>query len=363
MRNSTAFILNFAPHYRGLIFNKISKELKVDFYFGNIPNSSIKKIDYSTLNGFQKEFKTTVFLGFYWYTNMLKLIFTKNYKRFVLTGDVHILSNWVFILLCRLKGRKVYLWSHGWYGDEKGLRSIIKFSFLRSTDGLFVYGNYARNLLLNKGFSSKKVVTVFNSLNYYEQLEIREKLSCNDIYSNFFDNRYPVLVYIGRVQKSKKIELLFEAMRILIKEGLFINLMVIGGVDSDYNLENYLDNDLKKNVFFYGACYDEKKNAELLFNANLCVSPGNVGLTAIHSLMYGTPVVTNDSFCDQGPEFEVIEEGVTGLFFKNNDFLSLARTIKKALSMEFKKSNCYNVIDSYWTPDKQIERFLKLLKE
>lgn len=73
-----------------------------------------------------------------------------------------------------------------------------------------------------------------------------------------------------------------------------------------YNLAN--------NIWFYGACYDEIKNAALIYNADLCVSPGNVGLTAMHSMVFGTPVITHNDFKWQMPEFEAIEPGKTGDF-------------------------------------------------
>ena len=53
---------------------------------------------------------------------------------------------------------------------------------------------------------------------------------------------------------------------------------------------------LQDQIWFYGACYDESKLGELIFNADLCVSPGNVGLTAVHSMGYGTPVITHNNF-------------------------------------------------------------------
>ena len=44
------------------------------------------------------------------------------------------------------------------------------------------------------------------------------------------------------------------------------------------------------------------------------VSPGNVGLTAIHSLSYGTPVLTHNNFNNQMPEVESIQPGFNGYF-------------------------------------------------
>ena len=50
---------------------------------------------------------------------------------------------------------------------------------------------------------------------------------------------------------------------------------------------------LKKGLcHFQGAVFDES-NSELIYHSDLCVSPGNVGLTAIHSLTYGVPVATH----------------------------------------------------------------------
>lgn len=69
-----------------------------------------------------------------------------------------------------------------------------------------------------------------------------------------------------------------------------------------------------KNVWFYGSCYDEQTNAELIYNADMCVAPGNVGLTAIHAMTFGCPVITHSDFKWQMPEFEAIHPGKTGDF-------------------------------------------------
>lgn len=70
-----------------------------------------------------------------------------------------------------------------------------------------------------------------------------------------------------------------------------------------------------------------KKNAELLYNAAVCVCPAEVGLTAIHALSYGTPVVSNNDFETQMPEFEAIQEGLTGSFYEADNTKSLADEI------------------------------------
>jgi glycosyltransferase involved in cell wall biosynthesis len=91
-----------------------------------------------------------------------------------------------------------------------------------------------------------------------------------------------------------------------------------------------------------------------------CVSPGNVGLTAIHSLSLGTPVITHGNFYNQGPEVESVIQDETGLFFEENNVASLSDVIdnmilnKKKLLMETK---CIEQVTRYWNPGKQAEIF------
>ena len=54
----------------------------------------------------------------------------------------------------------------------------------------------------------------------------------------------------------------------------------------------------------------------------------NVGLTAIHSLSFGTPVLTHNNFDNQMPEVQAINEGENGGFFIENDLEDLIKKIE-----------------------------------
>ena len=101
--------------------------------------------------------------------------------------------------------------------------------------------------------------------------------------------------------------------------------------------------------------------------ADLCVSPGNVGLTAMHSMVFGTPVITHNCFKYQMPEFEAIRLGETGDFFEYNDSHSLAATISHWFQIKQDKRDevrvaCYQEIDNEWTPEFQMDVIKKNLK-
>ena len=120
-------------------------------------------------------------------------------------------------------------------------------------------------------------------------------------------------------------------------------------------------------IWFYGPCYDELINAEFIFNADLCIAPGNVGLTAIHSMMFGCPVITHDDFKHQMPEFEAIKPFYTGAFFKRDSQSSLNEVIMKWFNKnennrEYIRQQCYNEIDTKWTPKFQMNVIREIFK-
>lgn len=356
------FILNYPAHYRLPIYNKISDELNADFYFGDIPNSNIKKIENGDLNNFRGVFKTIKLNSFYWYVGMLKLIF-KPYQNYILTGDPFIISNWIFLILAKILKKRTILWSHGMYGRESNIRVVLKKMYFSLADKLFLYGNYSKDLLIKHSFKSKKIHVIYNSLDYDNQLDIRIKLQKSDVFQNHFQNHNRNLIFIGRVQKSKKLEQVLDAMILLKKnDNLNINFTIIGGVEKDYDfLEQVNQRNLSQNVWLLGECYDEYLNGQFLFNADVCVSPGDIGLTAIHSLMFNTPVITHSDFKHQGPEFESIIHNVNGAFFLKNNIIDLAEKIKMVLQSNY--TNCSQVVDEVWNPSNQIELMKKALQE
>ncbi|MGB5555677.1 MAG: glycosyltransferase [Flavobacteriaceae bacterium] len=211
------------------------------------------------------------------------------------------------------------------------------------------------------GFSDDKLVLIYNSLFYDKQLKIRNKLTPSTLYKDHFGNELPVILYLGRIQKSKKVDQLVEAVKLLKNQNSPFNLVIVGK-DVENNEIPKLANDygLNDNIWFYGPCYDEEEIGPLIFNSAVCVSPGLIGLMAIHSLTYGTPVITCDAFSSHGPEFEAIDDGVTGSFFKEDDLDDLCEAITHWTTISKSKRekvrlNAYKVIDEKYNAHAQIQ--------
>lgn len=362
-------IYNFAQHYRTSIFRLIDQEYDCDFYFGD-SYLNIKKMDYSILKGKVTEGPTKHFGGWSYRTGLQKLLW-KDYDAYILLGESRSLSTWLFCIRAKLfhPKKKVYFWSHGWYGKESRVERIVKkWLFKLPNGGSFLYGNYSRDLMIKEGFNSEKLYVIHNSLAYDEQVEIRKQISSSPIYKVHFENDYPNLMFVGRLTHIKKLDQVIRAMSLLKDKGQIFNMTFIGGGETQEELQKLaMELGLENNVWFYGPCYDEKELSGLIYNADLCVSPGNVGLTAMHTMVFGTPVLTHDDFPHQMPEFEAIHDGETGAFFKIDDVESLAEGISKWFAEKGDKREevreaCMKEIDENWTPQFQIDIIKQVIK-
>ena len=161
--------------------------------------------------------------------------------------------------------------------------------------------------------------------------------------------------------------MLVNSIEMLKQKGCNTNLVIVGADDENTGINELIkQKDLESQVWLYGPCFDENVLGELFYNASICISPGNVGLTAIHSLSYGCPVITHGDFPYQMPEFEAIIEQKTGMFFKKDDVQSLADSIERWFQLncnlrEQVRNNCYKEIDDNWNPHKQIEIIKKVI--
>lgn len=363
------FLLNYPPHYRYQIYSKIASSLPADFYFGDYVSTNIKKIDVSVLKGFQLMLKTRCFFGYIFYYSGVFSLLSKGYSKYVLTGDISNISTWFLLLYCKTKNKKCYLWTHGlmYFPTNRFKRTIHKL-YYRLATGVLVYCEHAINNMINIGISKESLFPIHNSLDSEKMNEFYRKNVYTDIYRTHFNNNFPTIIYIGRIQRRKKINQIFEAISILKQRKEFVNCVLVGNNVDDLNVAKLpIELGIESQIWFYGPSYDEAINSELLYNAAVCVSPGNVGLTSIHSLSYGTPVITHNNFDHQMPEYMAIEDGVTGTFYTENNIEELANAIEKWINLTeddraLCRKNAVLKITNEWSVTYQLELLQTIFK-
>jgi glycosyltransferase involved in cell wall biosynthesis len=368
-RNKICCIFNYAPHYRAPIYELMDKELGCDFYFGDTVGTPIKEMDVLKLKGFKKTLKrkTVSRFNYFWLSGGLKPMFLP-YKFYIISGGSKYLSSWLLLIISKFSSKKIYSWGHGIKGNKSKFQTFLDKLFYSLCDKTLLYGNFSKNKMIFKGIKENKLEIIYNSLDYSSQLNFREKHFNTSIYLDYFKNDFPVIIYIGRIQKNKNLEMLVEVAEKFIINGKKINLVFVGKDLGDNMLkENVKNRKIEKNTWFVGPCYDESKISELLSNAKICVSPGPIGLTAIHVASYGLPIITNNDFKNQMPEFEIIKDGINGSFFELNNIDSLFEKINfwletDQLTIQKSKKESYYQIDRFYNPFYQIELLKKLTK-
>lgn len=355
-------IYNFAQEYRTAIFKAIDKNWKCTWIFGN-NETDIKGMDTSILRKVIIVQNRKIIGPWYYQTNVFKESRKAFYDCLLILGELYNVSNWLILIRNKLSRhpKKIYAWSHGWYGREGLVKKWLKRIFFGLTNKTFLYGNYAKHVAISQGFPSDKLEVIHNSLNHESQIKLRQSLKPSNIYKDHFGNSNPVLIFIGRLTTVKRLDILIHALEMLRNKDKIFNLVLVGDGEKREDLEKLVtQKKLNSQIWFYGECYDDSQNAQLIYDAELCVAPGNIGLTAMHTMVFGTPVLTHDNFIMQMPEFEAIRPNKTGNFFEYGNIQSLANMIEKwnAYSQKHRKSiqeACYKEIDLYWTPEYQIQ--------
>ncbi len=362
-KRKVALVLNIAPLYRKAIFTLLDNDPDIDysFYAGEESRDVDVLIDMRSLLGF-KRYLHNIFRGdkLIWQRGWWRVLFGR-YDAYILTGNPGIRSNWLLMSAARLTGRKVYLWSHGIYGNETPGQLRRNKLYMRMADGLLLYGQHGKSMLLKNGFKESKMSVIYNSLDLERHKRLRDRFIGAGFMRNIFGNDYPTIAFIGRLTPQKQLNLLIEAVGILSIAGTFLNIIFVGDGPSTDELSALCRKaGIEERVFFYGECYDEEMIAAVLHNSIMTVSPGNVGLTAIQSLSYGVPVITHGNFREQMPEYEAVREGSTGGFFRQGDSLSLSDKIETwvgimsdAKKREQVRKNCFRTVESRYNAANQ----------
>ena len=367
----TLIVHHYIAHYRIPVFKELTQleGHQYEFLSGKELVINIKTIDQKTADYLNIAWRVlrNHWLGndVLWQSGLLKICAKDDYDCLIVMANPYFLSSWLAILVAKLRRKKVLMWGHFTLRDD--FKSPAKKMFYRLADRLLPYGEWAKKKLVQEGFNPEKIFVVHNSLDYEKQVKIRDSISLPSLTRKkarlFSRPELPILVFIGRFTPQKKLDLLIKAARRLHDDKIPVNLILIGSGNIRPELEALVqENALGQYCVFTGAIYDEAELAPYLMMADLCVSPGNVGLTAMHAMAYGTPVITHNNPLTQGPEFEAVVEGKTGAFFEENSLESLTSAIRSWLesssgNRDKIRSACHTRIEAHYTPSAMAEVF------
>ncbi len=353
----TAIVYPYVPHYRLPVFRALSSKHRhytYRFYAGqNTIDSSIK----ATTQSSDIDLRYTPIRSFGSLTFQVGLIrgcSNKNTKNIVFLGDPHFVFTWAYALIFRAMGKRVWFWTHGWLKQERGVKALIRRSFYSLGHGLLLYGNRAKSIGTSLGYPAERMKVIYNSLDYEAQRTVRDSICKEQKTENTSEGKY--FACVARLTNLCKFDLAIRALKLMQNEsGVRPYLVLIGDGPARKELEA-LAVELGVDVRFMGAIYDEQLIGPILYNARAVVSPGKIGLTAMHSLAYGTPIITHGNLDLQMPESEALIPDRTGDFFEPDSAEDLARVLRKWANRPRsaqERQDCIDVIESKYCPEVQ----------
>lgn len=266
------------------------------------------------------------------------------------------------LILAKLMGIKIILWSHGYdrkvgFHPKKSLSDKIRILLMKFADAVLLYSKSDRELL-SGSINPQKLFVAQNTVNTPHYLAIKDKLKIegrDSVKKRLgFKHKFN-LIFIGRMIKLKKPEFLIEIFNNIHKQlNDDLGIHFVGDGEMIPELRKIAaESGFTDNLFFHGAVYDDVKSGELLFASDLMVMPENLGLAINHAFCFECPVVSFRSTPAgpfHGPEEEYLADGETGLFVSPVECKAMSERILSYLKdenlQEIFKKNINNMVEN-----------------
>lgn len=306
-----------------------------------------------------------------WQPDALRFVLRYRPDVIIALGSPYSLTAWVLCMIGKVLGIPVLLWTHGVLQRERGPRWWVRSVFYRLAHALVLYGDYAKQILLQKGFRSDRLHVVYNSLDYDTQSRIDAEVS-HEVHELFRGSmgvgpNERLVVFTGRLQAVKRLDLLLEAIGVLKTHGRVVHVALVGdGAERERLGELAEQLNIVPLVHFLGESYDEQYLGRVLGAGDLCVIPSGAGLSVMHALTFGTPVLLHDNLSQHFPEWEAVQDGITGVFYRYGDVRDMALKMERQLFPTSAKarmaSACRTVIRDRYNPLAQVDRFVGVVR-
>ncbi len=233
----------------------------------------------------------------------------------VLGASIRTLSNFVLVAHARAMGVPVLWWgqyhSAGSTARAKYLRramyrlgSAVLFYTDAEVEAYAADGGTLPAAALNNGIDTREIVT----------------LRADTVPAD----RPRRALFLGRLTGKARFDVLLQALARPEAQG--VELSVIGAAD-DAVRARAAALGVGDRVLWHGALFSEAEIAPIANATRIFVYPGAVGLSIIHAMAYGLPVLVHDDRDRHMPEISAFTEGETGTTFRYDDPADLARRL------------------------------------
>ena len=355
-----SIIYTHSPHYRFPVFKTLLKQFGDNitfFYDKNGIDSTIKSSDY--LNN-SIDIKSVVFKRFIFQPGFLKYSLFSDSYIYIFLGNPYILSTILYSIILRVRRKKIIFWTHGWIKKENRFKLFLRNNFYRLADYLLLYDERSKEIGKSYNFDHKKLIVFYNSLDYQNQKSIYlklEKIKRKKV-------KTPYFLIISRLVKETKIDQAIRALNLLLKNNNKIKAkLIIIGNGNEFDYLNSLVKKLNIDVVFKNAIYNEEVLANYIYNSISIISPGKIGLLALHALVYDKSVITHSDYNYQMPEFEALLKTKKCYLFKRNDIESCSKAMLRSIKQPKKFKYNRKIFEKKYSPEAQSNILKNLINQ
>lgn len=347
------------PHYRVPVFTELSKRTEIDltvFYGHGMKTGS--QANAQRIGGFHSVKLATICLNYkgvygssqlrVWHPLLFFHLICGRFDVVIAEPSTNFYNDIFIYLYCKLFGKKFIWYESGSVpkNQRSRFRKIIDpfiSTFIKGADAYITYTSYAdRSLKRDFNIDNARIFRAQNTvdttniakeLEYYKPLVEAKKKELGM-------NECNVSLYIGGIEKRKKIENLITATCNLRADGMNTKCLIVGdGPDKEWLLQKMSDIE-KQHTFFVGK---QIKDATLyIMISDVVVLPSSGGLSVIQAFACKKPFIGSEEI-EHGGIRDYVIPGENGYLVKENDINELQAALKKVFSeKELYETLCNN---------------------
>lgn len=245
---------------------------------------------------------------------------TENPDALIVEANPRYLSTPAAVRWMKERSRPVIGWGLGsppLPGAQADLRRTNRLNFVRQFDALLTYSQRGASEYQELGYPAERIFVASNAVAPRPQHTIRER-------PPFFNERASIL-FVGRLQRRKRLDLLLLACSSLPQE-LQPRLVIAGDGPERRGLEG-LAREVYPSAEFAGAKHGTDL-APLFAEADLFVLPGTGGLAVQEAMSHALPVIVAEG---DGTQDDLVRPS-NGWQIPPDDLTTLSITLRLALS-------------------------------
>ncbi len=334
------------PKYRVPVFRALAERKGIDFTLVYSTYPGLPNVEAQGFKAQHRHLKQWSIFGqqFMWHAGQWEFVSKKHADVVILSWSTRYLSLIPGLIRARLLGIPAIVWGHGYSKHERRWAFLARKLVARLAKAVVFYGNTAAERFVASGFDRRRVFVALNSLDQSAIAASRDYWLSHPEELASFKHEQGVegrdcVIFVSRLDAGNRVPVLVEAADILRKTMPTALVLIVGSGDDMGTLKRMVDErGLEDHVRLLGSIYDERKVGAYYCASKVFCYPRNIGLSILHAMGYGLPIVTGDDIPSHNPEIEAFRDGENGLFFKDGDAASLAGELERLLTDEAMRS-------------------------